>query len=293
MTADAAATAPERGRLLLGIVLMVIGMAVLNLMDAISKLLTEDHPAIQVAWARYTFHLVPLVLFAGPARVRRMVRSADLKTQVLRSAALAASAVAIIFAFAIMPLADAIAVSFVAPLMIVALSVPMLGERVGPHRWAAVLAGFAGMLVLVWPSGNVFEKGTLLAVVAAFFWAVGMILTRRLRDDDPWSTLFYTAFIGAALISLAVPFYWTAPSARGWALMLAMGLLGATAHTLIIHAFRNAGASVLAPFNYTILIWATLYGWLLFGELPGPRPLAGAAIIVAAGLYAWHRERLR
>jgi drug/metabolite transporter (DMT)-like permease len=292
MSADATA-APESRTFLFGIMLMVFGMAVLNAMDAISKLLTEDHSPIQVAWARYTFHLVPLVLFAGPGRVRRMVRTAGLRAQVLRSASFAASAVAIIMAFALMPLADAIAVSFIAPLLIVALSARFLGESVGPHRWIAVLIGFGGMLVLVWPSGDVFEVGTVLAVVAALFWAIGMIMTRQVRNDDPWSTLFYTAFIGTLLISLAVPFFWTAPSMKGWSLMLAMGLLGGVAHTLIIHAFRNAGASVLAPFNYTLLVWATLYGWLLFGDLPGPRAVTGAAIIVAAGLYAWHRERLK
>jgi len=293
MSVPSATAQPESRTLLFGIMLMVVGMAVLNGMDAISKLLTAEHSGIQVAWARYTFHLVPLVLFAGPARLKRMVRTADPWGQVMRSAALALSAVCIILAFALMPLADAIAVSFIAPLLIVALSARFLGERVGVHRWIAVLVGFGGMLVLVWPSGDVFEPGTLMALAAALFWAVGMMMTRQVRGDDPWSTLFYTASIGTLLISLAVPFFWTTPSMKGWALMLAMGLLGGVAHTFIIHAFRHAGASVLAPFNYTLLLWATFYGWILFGDLPGQRAMIGAAIIVAAGLYAWHRERLR
>lgn len=288
------ATAPPESRtLLIGIALMVMGMAVLNAMDAISKLLAADYSGIQVAWARYTFHLLPMVLLAGPARLRRMARTADLRAQVLRSAALALSAVCIIMAFALMPLADAIAVSFIAPLLIVALSARFLGERVGPHRWIAVLVGFAGMLVLVWPSGNVFETGTFLAFAAALFWAIGLLMTRHVRGDDPWSTLFYTALIGTLMISVVVPFFWSSPTPAAWGLMVAMGLIGGVAHTLIIYAFRHAGASVLAPYNYTLLLWATLYGWLLFGDLPNARTLIGAAIIIAAGLYAWHRERLR
>ncbi len=275
-----------------GVILFVLGMAVLNLMDAVSKVLAADYSGIQVAWARYAFHLVPLVLFAGPTRLRRMMLSANLPIQIMRSASLAVSAVCIILAFALMPLANAIAISFVAPLMIVALSARFLAEKVGPHRWIAVIVGFAGMLVLVWPSGEVFEPGTAFALTAALFWALGMMMTRQLRGDDPWSTLFFTAFVGTLLISLAVPFFWRAPSTEAWILMLAMGLLGGVAHTLIIHAFRHAGASFLAPFNYTLLVWATLYGWIIFSELPAPKAIVGAAIIVAAGLYAWHRERM-
>jgi drug/metabolite transporter (DMT)-like permease len=278
--------------LLRGVIFMVLGMAVLNAMDAVSKLLTDDFSGIQVAWARYTFHLVPLVLLVGPARVRRMLRTVNLWAQILRSTSLAVSAVFIILAFSQMPLADAIAVSFVAPLMIVALSVHVLGERVGIHRWVAVVIGFVGMLILVWPSGEVFEAGTLFALAAAVFWAIGMIMTRQVRGDDPWSTLFFTALVGTVLISLAVPYFWRTPSITAWAMMLAMGLLGGIAHTMIIFAFRSASASILAPYNYTLLVWATFYGWVLFDELPNLRTTIGAAVIVAAGLYVWYRERL-
>lgn len=283
---------PHNEQVPLGIMLMVLGMAVLNAMDAISKLLTDDHSGIQVAWARYTFHLIPMVLLAGPARVKRMVRTASPWAQFARSASLTVSAVLIIIAFSLMPLADAIAVSFIAPLLIVAFSAPFLGERVGLHRWIAVVVGFVGMLVLVWPSGDVLDTGSLFAIGAAVFWAIGMLLTRHVRRDDPWSTLFYTALVGTVLLSVVVPFFWSAPSMTGWGLMLAMGVLGGIAHTFIINAFRHAGASLLAPFNYTLLVWAMLYGWFLFGDFPDARTLLGAVIIIAAGLYAWHRERL-
>ncbi len=278
--------------LLTGIILMVLGMAVLNAMDAISKLLTTDYTGIQVAWARYAFHLVPLVALAGPSRVRRMVRTINPRAQILRSTSLAISAVCIILAFSLMPLADAIAVSFIAPLIVVALSARFLGEHVGLHRWIAVVIGFVGMLVLVWPEGNVFETGAIFAVAAAIFWAIGLMMTRHVRGDDPWSTLFFTALIGTVLLSLAVPFFWRSPSLVAWGLMASMGLLGGLAHALIILAFRNASASLLAPYNYTLLVWATFYGWLLFQELPDLRGIVGAVIIVTAGLYAGYRERL-
>lgn len=278
--------------LLRGVMFMVLGMAVLNAMDAVSKLLTVDYSGIQVAWARYTFHLIPLVLLMGPARFRRMLHTIDPWAQILRSTALAISALFIILAFSLMPLANAIAVSFIAPLMIVAMSARFLGEQVGVHRWIAVFVGFIGMLILVWPSGDVFEAGTLLAIGAAVFWAIGMILTRQVRGDDPWSTLLFTALVGTALISVVVPFFWHPPTMSAWVLMLAMGLLGGIAHTLIIFAFRYASASLLAPFNYTLLVWATFYGWILFDDLPDLRTIIGAAVIVIAGLYVWNRERL-
>ncbi len=286
------APAPARAdNILLGMVLMIVGMATLNAMDAISKYLAEDYSGIQVAWGRYFFHLLPLLVLLGPTRMRTMLRTDNLAAQIFRATALVVSSVCIIFAFSLMKLADAIAVSFIAPLLMVALSARFLGEHVGIHRWIAVIVGFAGMLVLVWPSGGLLDIGAVFAVNAAIFWAIGLMLTRKVRGDSPLSTLFYTAFVGTVLISLAAPFFWIPPDWTGWALMVTMGLLGGTAHTFIILAFRHASASLLAPFNYTLLIWAILYGWIIFDELPGARALFGAAIIVASGLYAWHRER--
>jgi drug/metabolite transporter (DMT)-like permease len=278
---------------MVGILLMVLAMAVLNSVDAISKLLTADHSGIQITWARYFFHLLPMVLLAGPTRLKRMVDTSHPTTQILRGTALTISALCIIIAFGLMPLADAVAVSFLAPLMIVALSAPFLGEKVGIHRWMSVGIGFVGMLILIWPSGDVIEPGTLFAVGAALFWAIGMLMTRQVRDEDPLTTLFFTALVGAVLMSIPVFFFWKPPSPSGWALMIAMGLLAGTAHILLITAFRHASASLLAPFNYTLLIWATIYGWFLFDELPGLRAIIGATVIVAAGLYAWYRERLK
>lgn len=277
--------------MLFGVGLMLLGMAALNAMDAVSKVLAAEYSGVQVTWARYFFHLLPMVVFAGPARLRRMISSANPKAQVLRSAALTLSALSIITAFSLMPLADAIAVSFVGPLLMVALSAWFLGETVGLHRWVSVGLGFIGMLVMVWPSGGVFEYGAIAALVAALFWAIGLMMTRSVRDDGPWVTLFYTAAGGAVILTVAVPFFWKMPTLDALVLMVVMGLIGGIAHTLIINAFMHAPASMLAPYNYTLLVWATLYGWLLFGDLPSGRAVLGAAIIVAAGLYALHRER--
>lgn len=285
-------TEPHGDHIVRGVVFMLLGMAVLNAMDAVSKLLTLEFSGIQVAWARYTFHLLPLLLLMGPIRLQRVLRTADMRAQLLRSTSLAISAVFIILAFSVMPLADAIAVSFVAPLMIVALSARFLGERVEIYRWVAVIIGFIGMLILVWPSGDVFEVGSLFALAAAVFWAIGMIMTRQVRGDDTWTTLLFTALVGSVLLSLVVPFFWRTPSMTAWATMLAMGLLGCIAHTMIIFAFRNASASLLAPYNYTLLVWATFYGWVLFEELPNLRTTIGASVIVASGFYVWYRERL-
>ncbi len=277
----------------MAILLMVLAMAVLNAMDAITKILTAEHSGVQIAWARYFFHLVIMAAFAGPTRLRRWAHTDHLTVQIIRACTLAGSSALIVMAFSRMPLADAVAITFIAPLLIVALSGPLLGERVGVHRWTAVVVGFGGMLILVWPSGSFLAGGAVFAMGAAVLWALGQLLTRSVQGDDPWTTLLYTAVVGGVLLTAAAPFFWTAPSAANWAWFVVIGVMGGISHALIINAFARASASVLAPFNYTLLVWAVLYGWILFGDLPGVRVGVGAAVIIAAGLYVAYRERRR
>lgn len=275
-----------------GMLLMLAAMGSFTTMDTVSKVLTGSYDPIQVTWARYTFHALPMLLIAGPACVRRMAATTRPALQLTRALALLASAVLAIVGFSLMPLADLFAINFIAPLLVIVLSVLFLGEHVGPHRWAAVAAGFIGMLIIVWPSGDgVGVLGGLVAFGAALFWAVGLVATRRLDGEDPRTTLFITALVGTVLLSLAQPFVWTPPDAAGWGLMLAMGLLGLLSHTLLIAAFGQAPASTLAPFQYSQLIYGLAFGWLVFGDVIGARPLLGCAVIVAAGAYVWWREQ--
>ncbi|MFO1056818.1 MAG: DMT family transporter [Dongiaceae bacterium] len=192
-----------------------------------------------------------------------------------------------------LPLASAMAIAFLAPLMIGILAGPVLGERVGLHRWLAVLAGFGGMLLIAWPSGAGFAlAGTVLAFLSTACWAVGQMLTRRLAEDPPQVTLLYTAALGSLMLSLIVPLVWRWPTPGGWLLMVAIGAVSGLSHLLMVSAYRHAAAAALAPLNYTQLLWAVAAGWLVFGEIPGGRTLAGAAVIVAAGLWVlWQEKR--
>ncbi len=267
-------------------------MAVFSAMDGVSKGLTLRLSPIEVSWARYLFNLlllVPLALARGGARplATRMPVA-----QIARGALLFGSGVLFITALRSLPLADAAAVGFVAPLMVTALSIPLLGERVESGRWLAVLAGFGGVLLVVRPGGAGFGAASLLPVASAGCWAVALIITRRLAaTESPLSTLIYTGLTGLALSSLLLPGVWRAPATADWLLLAVAGGLYALGQFLLLKAFLAAHASVLAPFQYSQIVWSTAIGWLCFGTMPDPWTGAGAAVIIASGLYIWRRER--
>jgi drug/metabolite transporter (DMT)-like permease len=295
MTATALGAAP-RQRAAGGLLMMVLAMAGFTASDTICKYLAADFDALQVSWARYSFNLLPMLVLLrlqGRGTIRRAARSVQPALQLVRALALLVSATIFIFALRLMPLASAMAIAFVAPLLIAILSGPMLGERVGLQRWLAVLTGFGGMLLIAWPGGAGFAlAGSLLTLLSASCWALGQVLTRRLSADSPSTTLLYAALLGSAILSLAVPAVWQWPTAGGWLLMACVGIVSGLSHLLLVGAFRRADAATLAPLNYTQLLWAAVAGWLVFGEIPGGRTLAGAAVIVAAGLWVlWQEKR--
>ena len=274
------------------ILLMLVAMAVFSAMDGVSKGLSVRLSPIEVSWARYLFNL----LFLLPVCLRhgglRLLATARPLPQLARGALLFGSGVLFITALRSLPLADAAAVGFVAPLMVTALSIPLLGERVERGRWLAVLAGFGGVLLVVRPGGTSFEAASLLPVASASCWAVALIITRRLAGtESPLTTLIYTGLTGLALSSLLLPAVWSSPSATDWLLLAAAGGLYALAQFLLLKAFLTADASVLAPFQYSQIVWSTAIGLLWFGTLPDPPTLAGALVIIASGLYVWRRER--
>jgi drug/metabolite transporter (DMT)-like permease len=279
-----------------GIAVMVLGLAIVVGADAMTKALTASYPSVQVTWARYFFHLLPMllgmVLLRGRAGVAAMVTTRRPAMQLVRSLAFTLAAIAIISAFALLPLAEAVAISFLAPLLMVAMSALLLREHVRAFKWVAVLVGFGGVLLIVWPgdSGGL-SWGAPLALASAVLWALGQVLTRAVHDEPPLVTLFYTAAVGTAVLTVAMPFVWVPPDWHGWALMAGSGLIMGIFHFMMIIAYRLAPASTVAPFNYTQLIWAALAGWIVFGEIPAAQTFAGAAVIIAAGLSVWWRER--
>ena len=273
-----------------GILLMLATMLIFVVTDTTAKWLTRSYPVPQVVWARFAFAFVFVAVLLGP-RALAQLRSRRLGLQLARSTLQIASTTTYFFAVSVLPIATAVSVSFLQPLFITALSVPLLRERVGPRRWAAVGCGFAGVLVIVRP-GTATELALLLPVATAAASALYYIATRVVSRTDPVTTsLFYTALLGTLASSAVLPSVWTTPDALGWCLLIAVGLLAGLGHLLVIQAYASAPASLLAPFIYTQLIWATGLGWLLFGDLPDGWTLAGALIIVGSGLYVFHRER--
>ena len=285
---------PAPANALRGIVLMLLAMAVFVLIDATAKYLARSLPVMQIVWARSAFALLFTLLLLRGRKFSTLMVTRRPGLQLMRSGFQFASTIFFFTALKYIPLADAIAIAFAAPLLITALSVPILGEQVGIRRWLAVAVGFLGVLVVIRPGIGVMEWAMLLPLCTAFTSALYQINTRSLaQTDDATTTLWYTALTGTVISSAFMPFVWEWPDAKGWALMALLGALGTTGHFLIINAYGRAPAATLAPFIYTQLVWSIGVGYALFANLPDEFTLLGAAIVAASGIYTAYRERVR
>ncbi len=275
-----------------GILLMLGTMFVFVVIDAVAKYLTASLPVMQVVWARNVFALGFSLLMLRGRGATMLMATRRPGLQLARSALQFTSTAIFFTALYYIPLADAIAIGFVSPLILTALSVPMLGEKVGPRRWAAVTAGFLGVLVIIRPGFGQTHWAMLLPVAMAFSSATYNLVTRMLAGEEhPMTTLWYTTLIGSVLTSAIVPFVWVSPGLAGWALMVLLGVVGGLGHFLLIKAFSHAPASTLAPFNYSQMIWSIPIGYLVFNNLPDLFTLLGAVIIALSGIYTIYRER--
>lgn len=276
-----------------GIVLILGAILLFVVLEAQAKAAGQLMPVLQVVWARYIVHLVLLVLWFGPRMGRGLVRTRHPGMQVLRSFLLLGTTIMTFLSLRFLQMAEVTALALSVPFFVAALSVPMLGERVGPHRWAAICIGFLGVLIVVRPGTGLFQPAVLLPVIGAVLLAFYMIITRKISaDEDPVVSVFFTALAGAVVLTAAIPFVWQTPSEPlGYLLMLGVGLAGGFGHYLLILASRHAPASLLAPYYYTQIFGSILVGYLLFSDLPDGFTLAGAGVIVCAGLYLWIRER--
>lgn len=276
-----------------GIAWMLITMLLFVTMDTVAKYLARDYPVPQVVWARFFFHALLLALLLGP-RLRTTAITRRPGLQFLRSALLTVTTILFFTGLSYLPLADASALMQIGPLVVTALSMPLLAEQVGVRRWAGVVIGFVGALIIVRPGADAMQPAAFFPLAAATSYGLYQIATRMLsRTDAPLTTLFYTPAIGALAMSAVLPFFWTTPDMAGWALMALIGLIGGVSHFTLIKAFTSAPAATVAPFGYTSLIWATLYGLAIFGDFPDLWTIAGASIIAGSGLYILHREHLR
>lgn len=276
----------------LGILLICAGAGLFALGEACVKILARDYEIVQIVWARYTFHaLVFLLVFARGGVVRQIATRRPF-LHLARSVTLLLGTATFFTALRYLSLPEAGAINFVAPLLVTALAIPFLGERVGIRRWTAIVIGFCGVLVIIRPGFGVMHWAAVLPLATAACYALYQIMTRIAgRTEDTRTSLFWTSAVGVVATSCIVPFFWSSPDAAAWAMMAATGCLFGLGHYLLIRAFEVAPVSTLSPFLYTQLIWVTVISVAVFGEFPDEFTIAGAMIVIGSGLYVWHRER--
>jgi len=285
---------PSREEIRRGILLMIASVFVFALVNALVKYLEDDYPVGEVVFFRSIFSLLfSLGLLARNGGLQSL-RTNRLTEHVGRGTLQFISMVCIFIAYHWMPLADAVAITFSSPLFLTVLSIPILGEKVGRHRWGAVLVGFIGILIMVRPGEGVLSLGALLALVNAGLSASVTIALRRMSlTERPVTLVTYQAIVASVLSIAAVPFGWVTPTWQGGIGLAAVGLISGVGQILWTQAFKLAPAAVLAPFSYTSMIWAIGLGFLVWGDVPTPLLLLGALVVVASGLYILYRETRR
>jgi drug/metabolite transporter (DMT)-like permease len=276
-----------------GIALSLSATVLFAIADVTAKYLTAGLPIIEITWIRYMVFLGMASVLARRAPIGALwPRTPAL--QICRGLCVVGSSVLFIYGIRQMTMAQATTISFLSPLLITILSIPLLGEVVGIRRWAAVLAGLIGMLVVVRPGTNGFEPAALFGVASATCWSMALIITRKMSGTDhPSTTVLWSACVGTVILSVLLPFEAVWPTWPQLGLTLMLGVLASVGQWITVLAHRHAPASLLAPFAYVQLPWVVLTGYLVFGHLPDRWTLVGAAIIIASGLYTAHRERVR
>jgi len=277
------------------ILLFLLAGLCLSSLDATAKYLVRDHALFLVVWARYAGQMLVVTPFAWQRAGSGFWRTQRPGMQLLRSALLMVATICFFAGLRYLPLAEASAIIFLAPIFVVVLSGPLLGEHPSRARWIAVVTGFIGILILVRPGSSIFHPAALLLVVAAVCNALFFVMTRKLVEENAYTTLFYSALVGTVGLSLALPWE-TGESTAGWRealMLLLLGLLAGVGHWLVISAYSMAPASFLTPLAYLQIIWATSYGYLVFGQLPDRWSGLGMAVVVASGLWLALQERAR
>ena len=279
----------ENGR---GLLLMGLGMFLFAAVDTIAKFLTSDLHPLQIVWTRQLGLLVG-ALFLLALHGRHLFLTAHPVLQLIRGLVAALSAAAFIFAIRHVPLADAVAVSFVAPFLVTLLAALVLREPVGWRRWVAVVLGFVGSMIILRPGMGVVHPAAMLVVVAALLFACRQVISRAIAArDGTGTTILYTAITAVFVLSMPLPWVWVTPGRSEFLLLASLALLAGLAEVCVIRALELGLAVAVAPVHYTLIIWASLYGWLVFGQFPDAWTWAGTGIIMATGMYTLRREYL-
>jgi drug/metabolite transporter (DMT)-like permease len=290
-----ARTAPARADLpFKGIALILASTVFLGTSDVTAKYLSATLPSIEIAWIRFfVFALImsPAMLPGSPLFALQTRRPG---LQLLRGAALLGSSLFFISGLRFLPIAEASATGFVSPLFVTALSIIFLSEKVGLRRWIATAVGLVGVIIILRPGSGAFHPAAFFPIVSALAWAGTLIMTRMMSGSERASTIMtYSSIAGVGILTALVPFVWVTPSWHDILFGIFIGVASTVGQWIVVLAFRYADASVLAPFSYTQLMWVSILGFLIFGEVPDIWTVTGAAFIVASGLYTAHRERVR
>lgn len=287
---SAASRAPDNMK---GIALITLGFVFFGATDAMAKLLTTELPALQVVWMRQLGLFMGVLVMLG-MRGLHLMRTRHPVIQIGRGVLATCSAAFFILTIQHVPLADATAVTFIAPFIVTAIAGLFLKEPVGWRRWAAVAVGFAGMLIVIRPGMGLFHPAIFMAVAAATAFAARQLLSRMLSGDDTIATtVAYTSITSTLILTVPIAFVWETPGVSWiWFVAPLMALCAGVGEIFMIRALDVAQAVVVAPMQYSMILWSTLYGFILFADLPDLWTLLGCAVIVASGLYTLNRERI-
>ena len=272
---------------------MCTACALFPIMNGLVKLLAASYEPQQIVWFRIVSHLVLVAAVFMPRMGLGLLRTRRIGTQFVSSVMMLLSTLFFFSAVKSIPVAEAISVTFVAPLAVVLLAWPLLGERITFFRMAAVVVGFIGVLIVIRPGSAVFQWQSLLLLCSAICYAMYQILIRRLAGiDAPATSIFYSVLLGAVSMSIWLPFVWRMPqNATDWALLISLGAFGALGHYCVAKAMTYASANFVAPFNYTQMIGSVIVGYLMFAEVPDAYTWLGTAVVVGAGLMVGWQGR--
>lgn len=272
-----------------GIALLLAAVLGFTLMDATAKHLTQIYHPAQVIWARFVGNLLIFALIFRQGMIPLM-RTRQPKMQLARAFMQLGSVGLFFTSLQYIGLAEATAIMDLNPVLITLGAALFLGEKIGPRRVAGILAALVGALLIIRPGLGVFQPAALLPLAGAFTYAAGALLTRMVRSDSVATSVMWSAVVGTVATSLVLPFFWQPIASDDLWVFALLGIFGTASQYLLVRAFSAAEAGALAPFGYTGLIWAGVWGWLFFGNLPDSWTIAGATLIVVAGLYVWSRE---
>jgi len=272
---------------------MALAVMLFPFMNAIVKVLRVDFDPAMIIWARYVSHFLLMLLLFLPVHGWSLLRTSQPRLQTGRSVLLLIATVCYFTALGYVPLATAAIIGFTSPFIVTALSIPILGEQVGWRRWAAVLVGFIGAVIVIRPGTGILHPLASLVLVTALCYGMYQIFTRKITaSDKAATTITWTALVGAVVSSIVVPFFWQTPQTVGQVVLLSVaGMVGGLGHYFVVKAFQYAQASLLAPVAYGQIVGATILGFFIFGEFPDAWTWVGTSVIIGCGLYIGYREK--